>query len=116
MSYESPGAPAASSDDRTMAMLAHLGGIVLWFIPALVIYLTKGNESAFVKEQAQEALNFQITLTIAWTVSFILIFIIIGLLLLPIVAIGGLVLMIMAGIAANKGESYRYPINIRLVK
>lgn len=116
MSYESGAVPAANSDERTMAMLAHLGGIVLWFIPALVIYLTKGTESAFVKEQAQEALNFQITLTIAWVVSFILVFIIIGLLLLPVVAIGGLVLMIMAGIAANKGEAYKYPINIRLVK
>jgi hypothetical protein len=116
MSYESGALPAATSDERTMAMLAHLGGILFWFIPALVIYLTKGNESPFVKEQAQEALNFQITLTIAYVVSAILVIVIIGLLTMFATMIGGLILMIMAGIAANKGESYRYPVNIRLVK
>lgn len=116
MSYESGAVPAATSDERTMAMLAHLGGIVLGFIPALVIYLTKGNESEFVKEQSREALNFQITVMGAWIVSLILMIVLIGLLLIPVVWIGSIVLAIMAGIAANKGDDYRYPVNIRLVK
>ena len=98
------------------AMLAHIGGIVLWFIAPLVVMLTQGEKSPFVRRQAVEALNFQITLTIAWIVSAILIVVLIGFLLFFVVGIGGLVLMIMAGIAANKGEEYRYPVNIRLVK
>jgi hypothetical protein len=49
-------------------------------------------------------------------VSAILVIVIIGLLTMFATMIGGLILMIMAGIAANKGESYRYPVNIRLVK
>ena len=107
---------APASDERTMAMLAHLGGILFWFLPALVIYLVKGKESQYVREQSVEALNFQITLTIAWVASVVLLFVLIGIILLPVVAIGGLVLMIMAGIAANRGDAYRYPLNIRIVK
>lgn len=105
-----------SSDERTMSMLAHLGGIVAGFIPALVIMLTKGNESPFVRQQSVEALNFQITLIIAYVVSFVLMFLLIGLILLPLVWIGSIVLMIMAGVKANTGEPYAYPINLRLVK
>ena len=42
--------------------------------------------------------------------------VVVGFILLPLVSIAGLILMIMAGIAANKGEAYRYPFAIRLVK
>ena len=40
---------------------------------------------------------------------------IIGFLLFFVVWIGGLVLAIIATMAANRGEWYRYPINIRMV-
>jgi uncharacterized Tic20 family protein len=40
----------------------------------------------------------------------------IGFLLFPLVWIGGIVFMVIGGIAANKGEDYRYPFNLRLVK
>lgn len=105
-----------TSDERTWAMLAHILGIPFGFLAGLIILLAKGKESAFVKEQATEALNFQISLAIAWIVSFILIIVLIGILLIFVVGIGGLILMIMAGVAANRGEHYRYPINIRMVK
>jgi uncharacterized Tic20 family protein len=49
-------------------------------------------------------------------VSGLLILLIIGLILLPLVAIGGLVFMIMAGIKAANGERWPYPINIQFVK
>ena len=97
-------------------MLAHVGGILIGFLAGLIVMLTKGKESDFVRDQAVEALNFQITVAIAWFVSFILIFVLIGFLLIFVVGIGSLVLMIMAGIAANNGQRYRYPINIRMVK
>ena len=106
----------SQQDERLWAMLAHLGGIILWFIAPLVVMLTQGEKSPFVRKQAVEALNFQITLTIAYFVSAILIIVFIGILMIIVVGIGGLVLMIMAGIKANNGEDYRYPINIRLVK
>ena len=108
--------PLSDSDQRMWAMLAHIGGIILGFIAPLVVWLIYRERSRFVDEQAKEALNFQITLFIAVVVSWLLTFVLIGFILLPLVSIAGLILMIMAGIAANKGEAYRYPFAIRLVK
>ncbi|MGH9246130.1 MAG: DUF4870 domain-containing protein [Acidimicrobiales bacterium] len=116
--YPGPAVPDAmsDSDQRLWGMLSHLGGIVLGFIAPLIVMLTQGEKSAYVRRHAVEALNFQILVAIAYIVSIILIFAIIGLVLLPVVWIGSLVLMIMAGLAANKGQDYRYPVNLRLVK
>ena len=90
---------AVSSDDRTMAMLAHLLGILTAFIGPLVIWLINKDkpEKAFVNDQAKEALNFQITVTIAYIVASALSVILIGLLLIPVIMIANLVLCILAG-------------------
>ena len=111
-----PAAPLSDSDQRLWATLAHIGPIVIGFVAPLVIWLIYKDRGRYVADQAKEALNFQITVTIAATISSILIFAIIGLVLLPIVLIAALVLMIMAAIAANKGQAYRYPVTLRLVK
>ena len=107
-----------SQDDKTMGMIAHLSGIVTGFIGPLVIWLINKDKSdkAWVIEEAKEALNFQITVLIAMFICGALTLILIGLLLIPIVAIAALVLAIMAGLKANSGESYRYPFAIRLIK
>ncbi len=73
-------------------------------------------EIAFVREQSVEALNFNITVLIAVIVSGLLIFVLIGLILLPIVLIAWLVFTIIGAVTANDGRPYRYPINIRMVK
>ena len=112
-----PGAAAVpSSDARTWAMLAHLGTILLGFIAPLVVMLTKGNEDAFVKDQATEALNFQITLIIGYVASFILMFVLIGILTFFLLIVCAYVFAIIGGIKANKGEAYRYPFALRLIK
>ena len=97
-------------------MLAHLGAIILWFIAPLVVLLIQGDKSQFTRRHAVESLNFQITLTIAHIISFILWFVIIGIFFTFVLIVGGLILMIIAGVKANNGEDYRYPVNIRLVK
>lgn len=109
-------ADSISQDDKTMALLAHLGGIFFGFIPSLVIWLVKKDSSPFAADQAKEALNFQITVFIAAIASWILMFVLIGFVLLPIVMLLNLVLCIVAGIKANGGEEYRYPFAIRLIK
>jgi hypothetical protein len=102
-------------------MLAHLSALLaaivgLSFLGPLLVMLIQGPKSEFVRRQAVEALNFQITTYIAAFVSFILMFVLIGFLLIIVVGIGWLVLTIVAGLAANRGEDYRYPFNLRLVK
>jgi uncharacterized Tic20 family protein len=70
----------------------------------------------FIKDQSTEALNFQITLAIAYVVSFVLTIIIIGFITFFAAWVMAIIFGIMGGMAANRGERYRYPINIRMVK
>lgn len=112
----------ANNDESNWGMFAHLSALVGFIIPfgsivaPLVIWLTKGKESTYVGEQAREALNFQITMAIVFLVCFILSFIVIGLLFMVIAGIADLVFVILATIAASKGQMYRYPYTLRLVK
>lgn len=111
-----------SSQERTWGMLCHLlafAGIVIPFghiIGPLVMWLIKKDESAFVDYHGKEALNFQITVTLASIVSMLLIFIVIGIPLLILVWLANIVFIILATIAANRGEYYRYPVALRLIK
>lgn len=107
-----------SQDDKTMAMISHLAGIVTGFIGALVIWLINKDkaEKAWLNEQAKEALNFQITVAIVYAASFVLAFVVIGAWFMPLIWLGNLVLCILAGMKANEGVSYRYPVALRLIK
>jgi len=115
-----PPAPTgtAPADQRTMALVAHILGIFTWFIGPLIIWMINKDDSSksFVTDQAQEALNFQITITIAMLISFVLMIVIIGGLLAPLVGILNLVFCIIAAVKANNGEAYRYPFTLRLIK
>ena len=101
--------------DTNMAVLAHILGIVLGFIGPLIIYLVTPNEG-YVKTQAKEALNFWITITIAYIVGGILTFIIIGGLIMAVAGIYGVIMAIIAAMACSKGVDYKYPFAIRMVK
>lgn len=109
------GDPSVTSEDRTLAMVCHLGLLASFLVP-LVIYLIKKDQSPFVRHHAAEALNFALTTFIAAVVAAVLIVVLIGILLLPAVIIAHLVFLILAAIAANRGDWYRYPVNLRLVK
>ncbi|HEV7424208.1 MAG TPA: DUF4870 domain-containing protein, partial [Candidatus Paceibacterota bacterium] len=102
-----------TSDERILAMLAHILTIVGSFIPPLVIYLLKKDESPFVASHARESLNFQITLFI---VVVILALTIIGILFIWFVGIIDLILVIVATVRASDNKLYRYPFTIRLIK
>lgn len=104
------------NDDRNLAMLAHLLGIVTGFIGALIIWLIKKDQSPFIDEQGKEALNFQITVMIGYAIAMALTMILIGALLFPVLLIANLVFCILAAVAVSKGEHYKYPIAIRLLK
>lgn len=107
-----------SQDDRTMAMIGHLSGIIAGFIGPLIIWLINKDKTdkGWLNDQAKEALNFQITVFIAYLIAGVLSIVLIGMLLIPVIMIGNLVLCIMAGMKANEGVDYRYPFAIRLIK
>jgi uncharacterized Tic20 family protein len=108
-------ATTSSTDPKTMAMLAQLLGLLTGFIGPLIIYVINGDKDPFVKHHAAEALNFHLTVLIAYVVSFVLMLVLIGFLTFFVVWIAAVVLSIMPTIAANRGEWYRYPISIRMV-
>ncbi len=97
-------------------MLGHLGGILLGFLAPLITWLIYRERSAFVEDQGKEALNFQITLLIGYVIASVLVFVVIGVALLPLLWIASVILSIMGGVAANRGERYRYPFALRLIK
>jgi uncharacterized Tic20 family protein len=111
-----PVAQGTSNDDRNLAMLAHLLGIVSSFVGALIIWLIKKDQSAFIDAQGKEALNFQITIILGFIIAGALTFILIGALLMPLLWIANLVFCILAAVAVSKGEHYKYPFALRLLK
>lgn len=121
------GIPAIpSAEDKQMSMFSHLGGGIgtfisggmLGFVAPLILMMTKGKESAFIDEQSKEALNFQLVMVIAFFVATVLSFITcgIGAILYFPISIVGLIFGVIGGMASNKGEAYKYPFNIRMVK
>ena len=103
-------------DEKLWAIAAHLGPALLGFIAPLVVWLVYRDRSPWLDRQAKEALNFQLTLLIAWVVAFVLVFVLIGFLLMAVIWIGSLVLMIIATVKVAALEDYRYPVNIRFIK
>ena len=101
------------------AHLSALSGVVIPFgniIGPLVVWQIKKDTLPFAADQGKEALNFNITMLIAAFIGFLLTFVLIGLVLLPLIGIAWLVFTILAGIKANEGVAYRYPFALRLVK
>jgi uncharacterized Tic20 family protein len=102
-------------NDKNIAVLTHIGGIFFGFIPALVVWLLKKDDSAYIGAQAREALNFQITMIIAYMAAWALAFLLIGFLLFPLLWITNVVLCVLAAIKVSKGEDYQYPFALRLI-
>jgi uncharacterized Tic20 family protein len=115
--YSTAPARGLSDTDRRMwAMLAQLGGIIISFVAPLIVYVIYKDQDEFVKDQSKEGLNFQITVLIGYVIASVLSAVGIGLLLYPLIWVANVVFCIIAGMAANRGERYRYPFTLRLVK
>ncbi|QHD09818.1 DUF4870 domain-containing protein [Pseudomonas sp. R76] len=114
--------PTPSYEVRQGAMLCHLAAFLGFVFPfgsvigPLILWQMKREVDPFIDDQGKEALNFQITVAIAWMVCFVLAFAIIGLFLMTALVIATVVLTIIGSIKANKGIAYRYPFAWRLVK
>jgi len=118
---------ALTDDERTMGMLVHLLALLTSWIGPLILWLIKKDESAFIDQHGRSALNFTITTTICMMVyafgmligmlTFVLAFpaVLLGFLLILAHSICSLVFTILAAVAANRGEHYRYPLSIRFL-
>lgn len=106
--------PFPSGEERVWGMLAHWLGLVTWIIGPSIIMGTKGRQSAFVRAQAVESVNFQITWTLAMIAMPVVAIVTLGLgsLLYLIVPI----MIIVGGFVALGGTAMRYPLCLRLIK
>ena len=119
--------PAPSSDERLWAMLAHLSAPIasvvsvgwLNFVGPLIVWLLFKDRSAFVRNAAAGAFNFQLTTTLATILGWILIFTIVlfpvGIILLIIGALGSIVLGVIGALKTWNGEAYTYPWQFRVL-
>ena len=114
--------PTPSYEVRQGAMLCHLAAFLGFIFPfgsvvgPLILWQMKKEVDPFIDDQGKEALNFQITVAIAWMVCIVLAFAAIGFFLMVALAIATVVLTIIGSIKANKGIAYRYPLTWRVVK
>lgn len=100
--------------ERFGAMAAHLLPVFgLSFVGPLIMLLTGGRTSPFIRAHAVEALNFH--LTVAGAV-LLLPFTIVGALLIPVILIVAVVLGVVGAASAGGDTPYRYPFTLRLVK
>jgi uncharacterized Tic20 family protein len=113
----SPVQPAGeiSQDSRNLALLIWIGTIFLSFIPGLIVFLMQ-KEDSYVMDQAKEALNWSITVVIGYVASLLLTVILIGPLLMFIIGACNLVFGILGAIACSKGDQFRVPWTLRLLK
>ncbi|WP_084710006.1 DUF4870 domain-containing protein [Nesterenkonia alba] len=111
--------PLTPEEDRRWATLAHFGGVA-GCLPSLVIYLVFRDRGPFTAQEAKEALNFTLPLTVLLVVLY-------GLAFLPEIGwILGLVAVffwafmticgLLGGAECNKGRPYRYRLNLRLIQ
>jgi uncharacterized Tic20 family protein len=103
------------ADEKLWATLIHIGGILFSFVPALIGYIVLKDRGPFIRAHSATALNFQITLAIAYFVGGILTVIGIGVLIIAAAGILNIVFSIIAAVAANKGEWYSYPLTIKFL-
>lgn len=104
-----------ADNSRSMATLAHVSVILFPIVGPVAIYFLYQDKDSFVRHHAAEAVNFTLTLFLGIVVSFVLMIILIGLLLFFVVLLAGLIFAVVAAIAANKGEFYRYPMTFRFI-
>jgi uncharacterized Tic20 family protein len=114
-------APAAK-DDNLLGVVCHLLRLAGFAVPLgnilgpLILWLVKRNDSPYLDAVGKEVVNFNISWSIYMLVAAFSILALVGLLLLPLVALAWLVLVIVGAINASSGKFHRYPLTIRLIK
>lgn len=116
-----------SNDERTWALIGHLSAfsafvtLVGGILGPLIVWLVKRDTLPFAAAQAKEALNFNITVAIAFVALGVFTIMTLGIgvvLTWPIglaLFVAWFVLTIVAAVKANDGVAYRYPFTLRLV-
>ena len=132
MSYLPPSAPRpqyrAQGDDRTNAVHTHLSGLIgalvsvgwLGFVGPLVVWLVHRDKNAFLRATSAGSFNFNLSMwllnVVAWVCLFTVILIPVAIVLWILAAVLLVVCHVLAVLKANKGEVYRYPLQLPVLQ
>ncbi|NQX13650.1 DUF4870 domain-containing protein [Microbacteriaceae bacterium VKM Ac-2855] len=111
-----PQPPLNPADEKTWAIVTHVAGIFLGFIPSLIVYLVFKGRGPFLEAHSKTALNFQITMVIAYVVGLVLTAVVIGIFVLIAVWVVEIIFSIIAAVKASQGQYYSYPLTIAFIK
>jgi uncharacterized Tic20 family protein len=113
----------SGKEEQNWAMICHLAALAGFLMPfgnllgPLLIWLLKRVDMPLVDSHGKEALNFQITVTLAILVCVPLVFVLVGVPLIILIVIAALIMTIMAAVQVSNGNlAYRYPFALRLLK
>jgi uncharacterized Tic20 family protein len=110
-------------ENRAMAVWSHWGGLLAWVVVPMIFYLMEKDKRSLVAWHAREALNFQITMTIYYLLPvplaclmFIdLLYVLLYFAISMALVLFELVVIILASLAASRGQRYRCPLTIPFV-
>ena len=119
----------SAQEERTWSVLSHLSMFLNLFtgflgpVAALIIWLIYKDRSQKVAFHALQSMWYQIgwlvILAVGWTVTTLLLVVLVGFVLIPVMAIVSVVPFVHAGYAdyrVSQGEEYRYPFVADLVE
>jgi uncharacterized protein len=112
-----------TSDERMWGLFCHLSALVasgltgMGFLGPLICWLVKKDSSKFVDDQGKESLNFQLNMLIYLVIAGLIAVATCGVGVVLLIPIGlyAFIMPIIAGIKANSGEMYRYPLTFRML-
>ncbi|MEO7448314.1 MAG: DUF4870 domain-containing protein [Humibacillus sp.] len=117
-----------TSEERTWAILGHLAALIaavisvgwLSFVGPLIIWVLYKDRSPFVRQAAAASFNFNLAvwaaIVVGWILFFTIILIPLAIIVWAVAVIAALVFHIRAALAANRGELYRYPWGISVLR
>ena len=126
--YASPPPPTQASispgEERNWSVISHVVALaamifsagLLGFVGSLVVYLLYKDRGPFVRQNAANSLNIQITEFIVILISIPLMFVLVGFISFGIAFVVAAVLHIICAVKANNGEWYTPPLTPRFVR
>lgn len=110
-----------TDNEKTLGLVCHLLSLSTFIIPfgniigPLIVWLMKKAESPYLDAHGKEVLNFNISWLIYGLIAALSFLVLIGIILVPVVAVAWVILVIIGSIKASEGKLYRYPLTIRFI-
>ena len=102
-------------DLNTFCLLMHLSIIFFWPL-SLIMWLTNKDNNEVVNSHGKNIANFLISYLIYYSISAVLIVVVVGVFTALAVGILFITFTIIAAVKAAQGEIYKYPLTIEIIK